>query len=165
MAFFSFKKNPRQRRLEVRRGAPAQESWYARWWSQPGSAGSLGVAVLFFVLAAAMNIWPVAPLPYRQGQYVPHDITARVKFRILNESLRDDLMRAKDGSTPATFRLNSILLDEIVATLEKVPAKLAAAGTLAKVDPALAGELGLALPAPEPTTVPRNVLRSPHYPP
>ncbi len=149
MVWFS-KKKLRQRRLEIRRSGPEAESFLARWSRRPGVAGSVALIVVFFVLAAMMDIWSADPLPYRRGQYVPSDITARVDFKVLSPELFAEEKRRQDSSEPSTFRLNVALLDEISAFLEKVPARLETAKSLEQIDPMLRKELGLYPPTTAP---------------
>jgi putative nucleotidyltransferase with HDIG domain len=164
MAFF--KKKLRQRRLETRRTTPEHESILARWLRRPGLAGSMTLATLFFLVAAMLDVWPVDPLRYRQGQYVPSDIRARIKFRILSPELFNETKRKKDSSTPETFRLNTTLLDEIIATLEKIPSRLETAKTLEKTDPELRSELKLyPPPPPPPDAIKKEVEHAPPPPP
>lgn len=143
-----FRKNLRQRRLETRRASPEHESFFARWITRPGLIGSVALALVFFLAAVLLDVWPVDPLRYRQGQYVPSNITARVDFRVLSPELFDEAKRLADSSTPEMFRLNTTLLDEIIASLEKVPSRLEAARTLEKADPELRAELKLYPPPP-----------------
>lgn len=146
-----FRKNLRQRRLEVRRATPDRPTWTKRYFSRKGSIRSLLIALGFFLLATAMDILPRDPLPYRLGQVVPADITARIDFRVLDEKLLAEASQRAASATPATFELNAPLLDEIIANLEKLPGRLEAAGSLEKVKPALREQLGLAPPAPATT--------------
>ncbi len=127
----------------MRRPLPAQPSWHARWFNRPGAAGAWGVALMFLVLAAGMDIYPLDPLPYRRGQYVQTDIRARLDFKILDQKLLDDAMRSAGSRIPATFRLNADLLKDISTTLEKVPTKLEAAKSPDKIEPDLAAELDI----------------------
>ncbi len=157
-----FRKNLRQRRLETRRGSQEGESAFSRWIHRPGLVGSLVLATVFFLAAAALDVWPVDPLRYRQGQYVASDITARVDFRVLSQELFDEAKRLADGTTPETFRLNTALLDEIIASLEKIPSRLEAAKTLDKVDLELRAELKL---YPPPPPAPEGVHIDPDAPP
>ncbi|MBN1555676.1 MAG: HDIG domain-containing protein [Phycisphaerae bacterium] len=145
-----FKKKLRQRRLETRRGPTEQEPLLIRWIRRPGVLGSMAIATGFFLVATLLDVWPVDPLRYRQGQYVPSDITARVDFRVLSPEMFDEARRLADSTTPETFRLNTALLDDILASLEKIPSRLEAAKTLDKVDPALRREMGLYPPPAEP---------------
>lgn len=142
-----FRKNLRQRRLEVRRAAPDRPTWTKRYFSRKGSIRSLLIALGFFLLASVMDVLPRDPLPYRLGQVVPADITARVDFRVLDEKLLAEASQRAASATPATFELDAPLLDEIIGTLEKFPGRLETAGSLDQVKPALREQLGLTLPA------------------
>jgi cyclic-di-AMP phosphodiesterase PgpH len=141
-----FKKNLRQRRLEVRRARPGEPGWAWRWFTRPGVAGGWGIALLFFLLAAGMAIWPAQPMSYRAGQYVSQDVTARVDFRVLDTKLLDDAIRHARSSTPATFTLNEPFVEELAAAVEKMPARLAAVTTLDELDAPLRKDLGIEAP-------------------
>ncbi len=110
--------------------------------------GSLAIAVVFFLAAAVMDIWPADPLPYRVGQYVPQDITARVEFkRRLEENVAEEIRLAREKE-PATFNINTDLLDDIVTSIANIPGSFQAAKTLDKVPPELLKQLGIKLSAP-----------------
>jgi len=156
-----FKKNRHQRRIEVRKNIPTGPSRFVRWFGKPGAMGSLAIAVVFFLSAAAMDIWPLDPLPYRAGQYVPQDITARVEFkRRLDKKVAEEVRLAREKQ-PATFNINTNLLDDIVTSIENLPGSFQAAKTPDKVPPELLRQLGVRpveteteKPAPEDESAP-----------
>jgi len=77
-----FKKKVKQRRLEVRRSIPAAGP--TRWQRLRAGGGlvSMLLAAVFYVVVLLLDICPVDPLPYRQGQYIPGNISARVAFQV-----------------------------------------------------------------------------------
>ncbi len=121
-----FRKKIRQRRLEVRRNIP--RSGISLWerLRQRHIAATLLIVVIFFIGAALMDLLPIDPLPYREGQYIPRDIRARVKFKVLQEDVLSNEIKAAQSATPATFRVNKQLLDEIESALKSLPQKLKA---------------------------------------
>ena len=138
-----FKKNRHQRRIEVRKNISTESSRFVRWFAAPGAMGSLAIAVVFFLSAAAMDIWPLDPLPYRAGQYVPHDITARVEFRRrLDKKVAEEVRLAREKE-PATFNINTSLLDDITTSVENIPGSFQAAKTPDKIPPELLKQLGI----------------------
>lgn len=142
-----FRKNPRPRRLVARPTRTSRLTTVMQALRQPGIPGSILIALLLVVLLASMDILPLNPLPFRRGQYLDRDITARLNFWVADPQRKDDATRAALAKTPATFVLNSEQLDEgILATLRKIPAQLAAAQSLDKVGPELRMELGLVAP-------------------
>jgi len=76
------KKKPAQRRLEVRKGIPAEAPTAWRRFRQAGGVGSVLLALAFCAAAVVMDAWPLEPFPYRQGGYLAHDVYARVTLRI-----------------------------------------------------------------------------------
>ena len=138
-----FKKNRHQRRIEVRRNIPTGSSRFVRWFGRPGAIGSLAITVVFFLSAAAMDIWPLDPLPYRAGEYVPQDITARVEFkRCLEKKVAEEIRLAREKE-PATFNIITNLLDDITTSIENLPGSFQAAKTPDKVSPDLLKQLGV----------------------
>ena len=91
-----------------------------------GGVGSVLLVGMFFVGACLMDLWPLDPLPYRLGQYVPADIYARVDFEVLSQRLLTEQLDQAKHTTPVTFQLNVALADEILARLHSLPAELSA---------------------------------------
>lgn len=122
-----FKRKTRQRRLEVRKTAPAVSVSLWQRFCQGGGIGSIMLAALFYSAALLMDVYPSDPLPYRVGQYVPHDIHARVAFSIRSEKqLREQLDQIL-AQTPRIYVLNIELEQEILRELRDLPKRLAAA--------------------------------------
>ena len=69
-----------------------------------GGIGSLLLAAGFCLVAVAINVWPIDPMPYHyQGQYVPRDLYARVSFKMLSPKKAADEESRRKMSTPAVF--------------------------------------------------------------
>ena len=119
-----FRKKVSPRRAEVRKTIRAGGE--SRWqqFRQVGGVGSALIALLFAAGAVVMDVWPVAPFPYRIGQYVPRDIHARVSFRLPSPKLLEDAERAVRNTTPATFTLNAALVEQVASEVRKLPARL-----------------------------------------
>jgi membrane-associated HD superfamily phosphohydrolase len=75
----------------------------------------------------ALDLWPDAARPLRVGQYIPQDILARVDFEVPAPRLLEEQRQQARNSTPATFALNTALLDQIMADLSALPGAVAAA--------------------------------------
>jgi len=88
-----------------------------------GGVFAAAMAVLLYVAAAAMDLWPVEPLGYRLGQYVPGDIHARVGFRMKVPDLVAKARLRAERSTPAVFDYDPAAIKEITSTLRKMPKK------------------------------------------
>ena len=119
-----WKRKPRQRRTNGRKGAAARRP--SRWqrFREVGGPVAVLLAVVFAVGALLMDLWPIDPLPYRVGQYVPHDITARVDFSIPSRKRIEQAYVEARNTTPATFRLDAALVDGIIRDLKALPSKL-----------------------------------------
>jgi hypothetical protein len=70
----------RSRRADIRKCRPDTPRFDWNKWKQEGVLGSLGIAAGFFVLAAAIMMWRQEVVAFRPGQWVPHNIVARVRF-------------------------------------------------------------------------------------
>jgi putative nucleotidyltransferase with HDIG domain len=123
-----FRKKVKQRRLEVRRNIPADTTTWA-WLRQPGGPGSLLMAAVFYVLAMGLLLWPLDPLPCRQGQYVPQDIVSRVKFEVLLEKEKAEAIERASKARPAMFRLDTKFLEEVVGGAKALPSQYLSAAT------------------------------------
>ncbi|HHH76276.1 MAG TPA: hypothetical protein ENL03_04560, partial [Phycisphaerae bacterium] len=77
-----FKKQVKQRRLEIRKRIPTSQDG---WWRNFRNAGGLGSALLGLALLAgliATDMLIARDKPYHPDQYVPNDIHARLDFEI-----------------------------------------------------------------------------------
>jgi len=132
-----FKRKVKQRRLEVRKSIPADGP--SRWqrFRQSGGVVSALLVGVFYVAALIMDVWPVDPLPYRLGQYVPADILARVKFQVSPQERLEEQVRLARSATPARFRADEARIDEIISDLKALPGQLGATTQPAKLDQAV----------------------------
>ena len=138
-----FRKKLGQRRLEVRRSIPRQRAPFWRRFREVGGLTGLCLGLVLLAGAAVLDVWPVDPMPYRIGQYLPADIHSRAKFRFLvGERVKDEQERAAEIS-PARFRLDPARVDLIAGELKKLPDRLKAATRPANVDKDLRAKLGL----------------------
>ncbi len=88
-----------------------------------GGAFATAMAVLLYVAAAAMDLWPLDHFGYRLGQYLPDDFHARVGFRIPVKELVDKAKRRAELTTPAVFNYDPAAVEEITSALRKMPKK------------------------------------------
>ena len=137
-----FRRKTRQRRLEVRKNIPSAGLSLMRRFRLAGGVGSLLVAIVFFACLVLMDVWPIDPLPHVAGQYIPGDLHARVSFETPSKELEEQAVRHARNATPATFRLQEHLLDEIVRTLRGLPDRLRDKA-LADLDESLREQFGL----------------------
>ena len=140
-----FKKKINQRRLEVRRSAPAVPPWYSRWFEKPGSVTALSFAAAFLIIACMLNILPIDQFHYRRGQYIPHDINSRVTFRVLKKNLNVAIKEAQNKE-PYVFEKNTPHLNSIISWIKQFPARLTQAKSVEQADPKLLAEIGITLP-------------------
>lgn len=85
------------------------------------------IALLLYVAAATMDLWPAEPVGYRLGQYLPDDIHARVGFRMIMPDLVEKARRRAERSAPAVFFYDPAAVDEITSALRKLPRRAPAA--------------------------------------
>jgi len=79
------------------------------------------MAILLYVAAAAMDLYPVQPQSYRLGQYMPEDVHARVRFRMVVRELVDKACRRAERATPAVFVYDQVAVEDVVAALRRMP--------------------------------------------
>jgi putative nucleotidyltransferase with HDIG domain len=109
-------------------------------WRRFRDAGGLGAALLALLLGAGvllMDVWPIAPLPYRVGEYVAQDIRARIGFSVPSRKLTDEAITRARNNTPASFVPDSNLVARLGEELKALPKRLA--------------------PFTQPTTLPENL--------
>src|SRR5215210_3325556 len=81
----------RSRRAEIRKNRPdaAWIDWDAL--RNSGVLASVGIAALFFVAATVVLLLREQVVPYRPGQWIPHDIVSRVDFSYRNKDRLADM--------------------------------------------------------------------------
>jgi len=115
----------RQRRREVRKSlAQSRRSPWQRFRAANGPAG-LAMGVAFYLAALMLNLWPIDPLPYQEGQYLPTDVRARVGFELPRP--KAFAVPSGEGEAPAAFRLNDDLLRLLERKLRGLPDRFAVA--------------------------------------
>ena len=120
-----FKKTARQRRLGARRRpAGAEPAW--KRFRQAGGIGGLLLAAGVYLAALAMDLSPVEPFSYRLGQYLPDDVYARHRFRMLLPDLMEKARGRARRATPAAFQLDAAAVEEIRTGLRALPRRAAA---------------------------------------
>jgi hypothetical protein len=125
---------------------PSARTGHWRKFRQAGGAVSSLMAVAFVSAAFAIDVFPRDPLPYREGQFVSHDITARVGFSVVSQHALSERIQAARNATPARFQANQALIDEIVSTLAGLPGRLSTATRPADFDAELKTRFGLTTP-------------------
>jgi len=128
------KKKLKHRRLEVRKDISADSPTLWERFRTSGGPVSLLLGLGFWIAVLLLDICPLDPLPYRQGQYLPGDIRARVSFDVPSLTRLEDQVRLARESTPATFTADEVQIDAIVSMVKSLPGKLEATTQPADLD-------------------------------
>lgn len=94
----------RSRRAEIRKNRP-DAAWLD--WEGLRSSGviaSVGIAGLFFLVASAILMLREQVVPYRPGQWIPHDIVSRVDFSYRNKDRLVQMQRDRRDAEPRVYR-------------------------------------------------------------
>jgi hypothetical protein len=129
---FSSQKS-QSRRTEIHKNRPDTVS---RRWDQLKANGvltSLGIAVLFCIGAVAILMLRSEVVPYRPGQYAPHDIVSRVDFQFLDKQRLADAQRRVREMEPRVYRANPNVWKPLEETLLGLPDQIADKATLSEV--------------------------------
>jgi putative nucleotidyltransferase with HDIG domain len=77
------------------------------------SGPTLLVAVIFFLVASAVQFWPPQPLPYREGDRAPMDLAAPVAFSIVNPAEAEQQRQAARAATPPVLVAQEMAFNHI----------------------------------------------------
>ena len=93
----------RSRRAEIRKNRP-DTSW-VDWekLKEQGVPASLGIAAVFFVVAAGILMLRQDVVPYRPGQWLNHDIVSRVRFTYTDPARLDEKRRDASQRVPRIY--------------------------------------------------------------
>src|SRR5215208_2349192 len=93
----------RTRRAEIRRNRPdvAWPDWQGLRAS--GVLASLAIATAFFVVAWAILSLRQQVVPYRPGQWIPHDIVSRVDFKYQDKEELARKRRERRANEPRVY--------------------------------------------------------------
>ena len=119
-----FKKKIKQRRLEVRKSIRSTDPGWWQRFAEASGVVPLSLAVVFYIGMAMLDMWPIDPMIYRRGQFIPADIYARVEFKTYPLRLLEEKRSEVERTTPAVFSLDGDLLDQITTTLLSAPLQL-----------------------------------------
>ena len=128
------KKRIKHRRLEVRKDISSDSLPLWERFRTSGGPVSVLLGLGFWVAVLLLDICPLDPLPYHQGQYVPGYIRSRVKFEVLSRTRLEDKVRLSRESTPATFVADEDRMDAIVSLVASLPGRLEATTQPADLD-------------------------------
>jgi len=108
-----------------------------------GGVVPLLLATVFYIGVSFLDMWPIDPLTYRLGQYVPADIYGRVGFVTYPQQLFEEKRRDIEQTTPGVFSPDEQLLQEIAATLKSAPLQLQVSEEPTEEQQALAEAFGI----------------------
>ncbi|HUS91493.1 MAG TPA: HDIG domain-containing protein [Phycisphaerae bacterium] len=126
--------------MRAPRAAGAGESAWGRFRRSGGVGGTL-LALVLYLAVLAMDLSPVEPFGHRLGEYLPEDVHAQYRFRLLLPDLMEEARGRAQRSAPAVFQFDPGASEEIVRALRVLPRRLsptsqpAAGDTAAPADP------------------------------
>src|SRR4051794_25563822 len=94
----------RSRRAEIRKNRPDAAWLDIEALRSSGVLTSLGIAAFFFVAATAILSLREQVVPYRPGQWIPHDIVSRVDFSYRNKDRLADMRRDRRDAEPRVYQ-------------------------------------------------------------
>jgi hypothetical protein len=115
----------RSRRAEIRKNRP-DAAWLD--WQGLRSSGvlaSLGIATTFFVVAWGILSLRQEVVPYRPGQWIPHDIVSRVDFSYRDKDVLSETRRKRRESEPRVYRVSSDAWSHLRRELLTLPDRVA----------------------------------------
>ena len=123
------------RRLEVRKSIAASTPnvWH-RLLKAPALA-MLPAAAILLAAVIAMDLTPLEPLRYRQGQYIPADIYPRVRFEVPSPRLLAERLAELERTVPAVFSLQENVLNEMVGRIRLLPEAIKSAAMMPSSQP------------------------------
>src|SRR5678815_3817823 len=94
----------RSRRAEIRKNRP-DAAWLD--WENLRNSGvltSLAIAAVFFLATSAVMMLREQVVPYRPGQWIPHDIVSRVDFSYRNKDRLVQMRRDRREAEPRVYQ-------------------------------------------------------------
>jgi putative nucleotidyltransferase with HDIG domain len=118
----------KSRRQEIRKNRPdaARPDW--QQLKEKGIPQSLGMAGVFFLLAAAILMLRQDALPYHAGQPLNYDIHSRVQFAYADPTKLAQLQEEARASEPRVYTVNEHAWSDLQQDLLKVPAEMSGPG-------------------------------------
>ena len=105
-----------QRRAEIRKNRPDTRAHTWQYLKDTGGLNGIAIALGFCIVASIILQLREEVVPYRPGQWVPHDIVARVDFSYRDkEKLSTERQRARDNQP----RIYAAASTDVWAKLEK----------------------------------------------
>lgn len=120
----------RSRRAEIRKNRPDCDWIDWQKFREKGVPGSLGIALVFFVLASSILMLRQEVVPYRAGQWIHHDIVSRVNFTYANQVKLEEKRHEARERQPNVYLKNPKTEDvwhELEENLRRLPDLVVAA--------------------------------------
>ena len=130
------------RRAVIRDKCPDRFGSFWRDLRASGAFRSLGIAVVFCILAIGIVMLREDVVSYRPGQYVPQDILSRVDFTYRDRALLSKARQAARDSQPRVYKTNGEPWSELEKNLLELPERVAGK-KFDDVDPSLRAALEL----------------------
>ena len=111
------------RRIAIGNKRRDRTPWFREMRSQ-GVLNSLWVAVAFFAVTCGIMLLREDVVPYRPGQYVPHDVLSRVDFTFRDKALLTKARQEARDSEPRVYMLNGSGWDDLQAAMLDLPNEL-----------------------------------------
>jgi putative nucleotidyltransferase with HDIG domain len=102
--FGFFKSRVCSRRSAIRENRHDYEARSASEMPKHDLVPSLAIAGAFWLAITCLLLLRKEVVPYRPGEYLPHDIVARVDFHFTDRALYDNLIKEKRESAPRVYR-------------------------------------------------------------
>lgn len=97
----------RTRRADIRKARPEAPRIDWEKWKETGVLTSVGVAAVFFICAATILMWRQEVIPYRPGQWIPHNIIARVRFSYFDADKLANARLERRQNEPRIYQPNA----------------------------------------------------------
>lgn len=130
------------RRAVIRDKCPDRFGSYWRDLRASGAFRTLGIAVVFCIMAIGIVMLREDVVPYRPGQYVPQDILSRVDFTYHDRGLLIKARQDARDSQPRVYKTNGEPWSELEKSLLELPDRVAGK-KFDEVDPPLRAALEL----------------------
>ncbi len=113
----------RQARRRLNPRINDEDAWItlARLLRSEGVFKSIVIAVAFAMIASVILILRSDVVPYRQGQYVAHDITARTDFIYFDAKTFEEVKNKAAVAQPRVFKESRLVWDDIQQSLIALP--------------------------------------------
>jgi len=100
------------------------------------------IALVFFLVASAIQLYPGEPLPFRIGDRAAMDLRSPVEFRIDNPAETRRLREAMRASTPPVLIANDVLIGDLYSRLVSLHLEAIAAGSAEAFSAKMGDKLG-----------------------